>query len=308
VRVAVTGGCGFIGSHLVDKLVSAGHEVVVIDSCITRNVRSAFEYHEVDLTDSNLEDLRLALKDVEVVYHLAAMADVNQVAQWPQDAVYLNVFATANLLEACKQMKVRRFIYASTIWVYSDCPGEYITEETPIVPPTHLYTATKYAGELLVQSYTKMHGMEHVILRYGIPYGPRCRPNAVVPAFILKVYNVLPIQIQGDGSVTRPFVYVEDLAWGNVFALYCIANRTYNLSSDVEISVKQVAEMVVRLMGKGEVEYKPARAGDFAGRKEISPTRAAHEMGWWAATSFEEGVHKTLTWMIREFLTSQATP
>ena len=148
------------------------------------------------------------------------MADVYQVVEQPERTDAVNVRGTFNLLEAARDEGVERFLYASTIWVYGNAPGpEPHDEDTPLVLPPHLYTATKLAGEMYCRSYETLYGLSTTILRFGIPYGPRARPAAVVPAFIAKAQAGTPLTIAGDGSATRQFVYVEDLAEGIVAAL-----------------------------------------------------------------------------------------
>ena len=137
----------------------------------------------------------------------------------PVEAERRNARGTLHVLEAARRAGVGRVVYASTIWVYSDTPAERHDESLPLHPPAHLYTATKLAGELYCHSYGELYGVEYTILRFGIPYGPRARPAAVVPAFVAKALAGEPLTIAGDGSQSRRFVYVEDLADGVVRAL-----------------------------------------------------------------------------------------
>jgi UDP-glucose 4-epimerase len=219
VKALVTGGAGFIGSHVVDKLAAAGHEPRIID-LIPSPWHEQGEIDTVigDLTDA--ETVRAALEGCDAIFHLAAMADVNQVVGDPVRTDSVNTRGTFTLLEAAREAGLGRFLYASTVWVYGNAPGpEPHDEDTPLILPPHLYTATKLAGEMYCRAYETMYDVPSTILRFGIPYGPRARPAAVVPAFINKAAAGEPLTVAGDGSQTRQFVYVEDHADGMVAGL-----------------------------------------------------------------------------------------
>lgn len=295
MRVLVTGGAGFIGSHVVDKLRDHGHEPVIYD----RRHSPWPEHADVETVIGEVTDaaaLAAALVDCDAVAHLAAVADVNEVHAEPHAAEKVNARGTAAVLEAARLAKVARVVYASTIWVYSDTEDQVVSETTLLPPPSHLYTATKLAGELYCKSYQELYGINYTILRFGIPYGPRAREAAVVPAFVNKAFAGEPLTLSGDGLQSRRFVYVEDLAEGVVAGLGDIAeNRVYNLSSDEDVTIKQIAELVQELIGNTEIVYGPARPGDL-GSKEVLSDRAREELGWTASTPFEEGVGKYVAW------------
>ncbi len=295
MRVLVTGGSGFIGSHVVDKLRARGHEPVIYD------LRPS-PWHEPGTVDTVLgsitdrEALERALHSCDAVAHLAAVADVNDVHAEPEDAERVNARGTVAVLEAARRAAVKRIVYASTIWVYSDCEPDAVDEDTLLPPPSHLYTSTKLAGELYCKAYQELYGIDYTILRFGIPYGPRAREAAVVPAFVNKAFNGDPLTLAGDGSQSRRFVYVEDLADGVALGLDDVAtNRVYNLASDENVTIKQIAETVKDLIGNVEIVHTPARPGDFGG-KVVSSERAATELGWTASTPFSEGVRRYVQW------------
>jgi UDP-glucose 4-epimerase len=297
VRALVTGGAGFIGSHVVDKLIEAGHEPRILDL-------QPSPYHAPGAVDTVIGDLadpeatRVAAQGCEAILHLAAMADVYQVVNDPTRTDVVNVRGTFNLLEAARAEGIKRFLYASTIWVYGNAPGEQPhDEDTPLVLPPHLYTATKLAGEMYCRSYETLYGVTSTILRFGIPYGPRARPAAVVPAFIAKAQAGEPLTIAGDGSATRQFVYVEDLAQGMVAALApAAAGRIYNLVGDELVSVRQIADTVRDVVADVPVEHGPERQADLEfGR--ASGARADTELGWRASTSFADGVRRYVDWL-----------
>lgn len=296
MRVLVTGGGGFIGSHVVDKLLAQGITPRIFDL-------SASPYHsplEVETFTGSITDpanLDLAMRDCDAVIHLAAVADVGHVHADPVLAEEVNTRGTLNVLEAACRAKVGRVVYGSTTWVYSDCPEQEVDEETPIPAPRHLYTATKLAGETYCSGYAELYDLESTVLRFGIPYGPRARAAGVVAKFTDLSFEGKALTIAGDGSTTRSFIYVEDLADGIVAALKPeAAGRTYNLSGDEVVTILEIAERVQENVDTCEITHTPPRPGDFPG-KTISNQRALEELGWEAKTNFKEGVRKYVEWV-----------
>ncbi len=293
MRALVTGGSGFIGSHLVDRLRARNITVRIYDM-VFPTWRQDIEFYHGSLLDS--EALRMCLNGVDVVYHLAAVADVRDVFEHPHESEAINVRGTINVLEAMRRTGVKRIVYGSTSWVYSDTEGDDLDEDTLLAPPSHLYSVTKLASEHYCRSYQELYGLEPTILRYGIPYGPRARAGAVVPIFVARALKGETITIAGDGSQFRQFVYVEDLAEGNVLAIKPVAKgKTYNLDGTERVSIRQIAETVQRVVGQANIEYGPARPGDFSG-KVLSSRRALEELGWKPMVSFEEGVRRYVEW------------
>jgi len=292
-RVLVTGGAGFIGSHVVDKLLAAGHEPVIFD------VRSSPHHPDVETVLGDmcvLEDMLRGAAGCDAIAHLAAAADVGEVQQDPIGSERLNAQGTVNVLEAARQLEIGRVVYASTIWVYSDVDAPAVDEETALSPPAHLYTATKLAGELYCRSYRELYSVESTVLRFGIPYGPRARAAGVVAKFTDLALEGKPLTIAGDGSQCRSFIYVEDLAEGVVAGLAPVAaDRTYNLVGDEEVTIREIAERVRDEVGDVELVMTEGRAGDFRGA-EVSGARAASELGWTASTPFAEGLRRYVAW------------
>src|SRR5947209_17185490 len=248
MRVLVTGGAGFIGSHVVDQLIAAGHEPRIFDLAPS-------QYHSADDVEMVAGDLldtaavRAALAGADAVVHLAAVADVNEVDADPAYAEIVNTRGTFNVLDAAREAGVQRFVYGSTIWVYNGRSG-LVDEETEPGLPAHLYTATKLAGEMYCRAYAERGHLDETILRFGIPFGPRARQAAVVPSFVKRALNGEPLTIAGDGMQSRRFVYVQDLAEGVVAALHPIAlNRVYNLVGSETVTVRQLPDVVRDLVG-----------------------------------------------------------
>jgi UDP-glucose 4-epimerase len=304
MRVGVTGGAGFIGSHVVDALAAAGHDVMVIDP--RRPHRSDVAHMAVSVL--NEPALAEATAGLDALFHLAAVADVNDVVRDPVAAVDLNVGGTARALEAAHRNGIGRVILASTVWVYSSVPAPdaaAVDERACFSLGTarHIYTSSKLAAEMLCHDYWNMYQLPFTILRYGIPYGPRMRPSLVIPVFVRKVLAGEPLTVAGDGTQHRRFVYVEDLALAHVLALNeRAANQTYNLDGREAITILRIAETVVRLTGSQRpIQFVPARSGDYAGT-EVSSERARVELGWEPEIDFDEGMRRTVPWLIKRFV------
>jgi UDP-glucose 4-epimerase len=294
-KVLVTGGAGFIGSHVVDKLYDAGYEPRIYDL-------QESPHHEQGSVDTVVGDLFdqealcAAMEDCEAVVHLAAYADVGIVAKEPVEAEECNSRGTLAVLEAARATDTR-VVYGSTIWVYGASGDGLIDEDAPLGLPDHLYTASKLAGEMYCTSYAELYDVPSTILRFGIPYGPRARPAAVIPTFVSKALKGEPLTIAGDGLQTRRFVYVEDLAEGIVSGLQNgEENRVYNLAGDEAVTIRELADVVSELIDDTEIVHTPGRNGDFGGAV-ISNERAAKELGWRASTPLREGVRRYLAWL-----------
>jgi UDP-glucose 4-epimerase len=308
MRVAVTGGCGFIGSHVVDHLVRAGHEVLVIDMREQWRNDGA-QYLLADLFDPASMDSALAGRDA--VFHLAGAADVNDVAADPVQALRLNVEGVGRVLESARRQGCGRVVLASTVWVYGATAGTGERTEDALVDlrkSGHLYVSTKVAAEMLMHSYQQMFGQEFTILRYGIPYGPRMRDALVVARFVRAAQAGQPITIAGTGDQVRNFVYVEDLAEAHVLALSpAAANQTLALEGDTPVSVNEIAETVQHLVSPVPIEHIPGRPADYDGLN-ISNRLAKELLNWSPTTPLAEGVRRYLAWLAESTRKERAVP
>ena len=309
MRIVVTGGCGFIGSHVVDRLVEAGHDVAVVD--LRQPHRADVAHYQVDIAD--LPGLVRATQGAEVVFHLAAVADVNDVTAAPVETTEANIVGTAKVWEACRINGVRRAILASTVWVYNGAPeGDTALDEDEsfrLADVGHLYTSSKLSAELVAHSYHTLYGQEFTILRYGIPYGPRMRDSLVIPRFVRMALAGEPLTIQGDGTQYRNYVYVEDLADAHVLALQAVAaNEVFNLEGREKVSIRDLVGSIGGALGRTvDVEYRPARAGDYGGR-EISAAKAEGVLGWSPQVSFEEGLRRYVVWHLDQPPAAEPVP
>jgi UDP-glucose 4-epimerase len=296
-KVVVTGGSGFIGSHVVDALIEAGNDVTVVDHRVPPQ-RSDVSYEDADILD--LSSVLVATRGAEHIFHLGAEANVNYAFKYPVYSTALNVMGTTNVLEAARINGAKRVHLASTVWVYNDSTGEGAADESVAFSMNgggHIYTTTKMTCEMLCHNYSELYGLPTTVLRYGIPYGPRMREELLIPIFLKKALAGEPLTVAGEGQQYRNFVYVRDLADAHVLAMAEVAeNQTYNLEGARKVTVLEVAESIRDLVGEEvRIEFVPERAGDFGG-KEISAEKAIGELGWDRSVDFKEGLERTVDW------------
>jgi UDP-glucose 4-epimerase len=282
--VLVTGGSGFIGSHVVNALKEQGLTVRVFDRA---KPEADLEWVKGDLRSK--EDAYNAVRDVETVFHLAAIADVNVAATDPRLCVDVNEIGTLNLLQASAGQEVERFVLASTVWVYGMASGT-VTEDTPIKPPVDIYTKTKIGQEHLVHSWAKSHSIRYTILRYDIPYGPRMRANMAIAAFVHRAMNKEPITIFGDGSQGRCWIYVTDLAQAHYCARKAnLDGQIINVAGRDFVTIAQIVDKLKEKLGDFPVKYAPARQGDFSG-VHTNIQKANDLLHWSPTVSFDNGL------------------
>jgi UDP-glucose 4-epimerase len=293
MKVLVTGGAGFIGSHVVDVLLADGHEVLIYDL-------KPPVYHQpcgnirADVNDN--DKLLSASKGFDAVFHMAAEANVNIFFDKPVISNYNTANSTISVLEAAKKNNISRVLLSSTEWVYGSLTNgdenDLITEETPVAGnPDHLYTSSKIAAELFCRNYKTLYGVNFTIMRYGIPFGERARPATVTPIFINKILNGEEITIHGDGSQTRQFIYVKDLAKGNVLCLKPEAeNGIFNINGREKISVIEIVRTLEDIIGKkAKIKFTEDRKGNYKGRF-ISSGKAERLLGWKPKFTYREAM------------------
>lgn len=289
MKTVVAGGSGFIGSHVVDALIEKGCEVLIYDlEAPHYDQKCAFIRGDT----RDIDRMTQVLKSGDIVYLIAAEANVNRFYESPLFSNDITANATLSVLEAARRTGVARVILASTEWVYGSLPEageEYITEDTPFTDnPDHIYTSSKIAAELFCKNYRSLYGVNYTIMRYGIPFGERARPETVTPIFIRRIARGEPITIHGDGSQSRQFIYVKDLARGNAACLNPAAeNQIFNLNGKKRISVIQIVKTIEEILGKkASVAFVEDRKGNFKGRF-ISSEKARRLLGWEAALDYE---------------------
>jgi len=295
-RTIVTGGSGFIGSHVVDALVDAGHEVTVIDHRVKPH-RQDVQFEDVDMMD--FSSVLSATEDAEHIFHLAAVSNVNVAYKYPVYTAGLNVMGTAHILEAARIHGAKRVHLASTVWVYNGAPEDVVNEDVPFYlnGAGHIYTSTKIAAEMLCHNFHQLYEVPVTVLRYGIPYGPRMREELLIPIFIRKALRGESLTVAGKGDQFRKFLYIGDMARAHVLAMEeKAANQTYNIEGARQVTILEVAEGIRDLLGEQvRIEFVPERPGDFRG-KEIDYAKAKAELGWEPTVEFRDGLRRTLDW------------
>jgi UDP-glucose 4-epimerase len=299
VRALVSGGAGFIGSHLTDALVAAGHEVTVLDD-LSRGQRSrvptSARFVKADIND-DLGGI-LAESRPEIVFHEAAQIDVRRSMADPLVDTRINVLGTVNLLQACAVTGVRRCVFASSGGaLYGDTDALPTPESHPQRPASN-YGAAKAAAELYGNVYSHVYGMEFVALRYSNVYGPRQDPHGeagVVAIFTEKMLRDEVPTINGDGSQTRDYVYVADVIAANLAAL-AGPPGAYNVGTGTECDVNELHRRLAQIIGvTGAATHGPAKPGEQR-RSCLDASRAASQLGWHPRFSLDAGLAATVAY------------
>ena len=301
MKIIVAGGSGFIGSHVVDVLLEQGHEVMIYDLESPR-YGQACAFVRGDTRD--IDRLVQVLKTGDIIYLLAAEANVNRFLESPVYSNDITANAALSVLEAARRAGAARVILASTEWVYGSLPEageENIIEETPYAGnPDHIYTSSKIAAELFCKNYHDLFGVNFTIMRYGIPFGERARPETVTPIFIRRIVRGEPITIHGDGSQSRQFIYVKDLARGNAACLSRAAeNQIFNLNGKKRVSVIQIVKTLEAILGKkATLTFVEDRKGNFKGRF-ISSEKARRLLDWAPTFDYEDAMRLYVGWFLK---------
>jgi len=310
LRVLVTGGAGFIGSHLVDRLVDKGHDVIVLDNFSTgrtKNLSHSLRRSNFQLVRADIRKIPRSivkrLRRVDRVVHLAALTSVPQSVRDPVSTTEVNVIGTLNVLEAAKALKAERVVFASSCAVYGT-PRTFPILETTSIAPISPYGVSKAASELYLGSFEENHGIETVSLRYFNVYGPRQTPGeyaGVISIFSKRALNQQPLQICGNGSQTRDFIFVSDVVDATVAALEKnLRDRVFNIASGTETTILELAKTIQRNAGsRSELKFWPPQTGDIA-RSVAYITKARNELGFATRTSLDQGLSATIEWLAQE--------
>lgn len=299
MNILVTGGAGFIGSHLVDRLIADGHSVAVVDVLATgkrANVNPQAALYEIDIRSPALAAAFEAARP-EAVFHVAAHASVSESVRDPMHDAEVNVLGTLNVLQQCAAYGVGRVVFSSTGGALYGEPERLPADEEHPVRPLSPYGASKAAAEAYVQTFCGLSGIRHTILRYGNVYGPRQDPfgeAGVVAIFASAMMRGQRPTIFGDGSHERDYVYVDDVVQANVLALAQAEDGVYNIGTGRGTTVSQVFDALAGATDyDGTPEYAPERPGDVR-RIYLDVGRAERELGWRAAVPLGEGIRRTV--------------
>ena len=298
MKVLVTGGAGFIGSHIVDQLLAEGHQVVVVDDLSTGsldNVNPQASFVRLSVLDGELLGL-FEREKFDAALHLAAQTIVGSSLEHPDIDARVNVLGTLQVLEGCRQHGVERIIFASSAAVYGDVAELPVPEEAP-GQPASFYGLSKLTAERYIQMYHALYGLNYLILRYANVFGERQGDRGeggVVSIFAGCLCRNNRLNIYGDGGQTRDFVYVGDVAAANVAAVTTPqTNRILNISSQTETSVNELAALFAEIAGEAACPaYHPARSGDIL-RSTLRNREACAALDWQPRIVLREGLERT---------------
>ncbi|AJQ27710.1 NAD-dependent epimerase/dehydratase family protein [Pelosinus fermentans] len=298
MKVLVTGGAGFIGSHVVDKLIQEKCQVVIIDNLSTglrENINPAASFIQLDIRSDEIFTIFMTEK-FDFVIHLAAQTMVHKSLEMPDYDCDINILGTVNILEACRKMNVKRIVFSSTAAVYGNVTTLPVVE-TSQKAPTSFYGLSKFTCENYLSLYKEVYGLDYMILRYANVYGERQGDGGeggVISIFARKIRQDQPVLIFGDGSQTRDFIYVRDVANANYQSLLVDhANKICNISTQTETSINMLIDYMGNVAGKVVTRnYNEKREGDIY-KSSLSNAIARKNLDWQPHMILLEGLAKT---------------
>jgi len=299
MKIIVTGGAGFIGSHVVDAYVAAGHDVIVVDDLSTghrENLNPRARFHALDIQDPRTAEL-LRDERPDVLNHHAAQMDVRRSVADPLFDARVNVLGTIHLLEAARQAGVRRVVFVSSGGAVYGEQETFPASESHATNPLSPYGVSKRTGELYAFFYQAEYRLPFTALRYANVYGPRQDPHGeagVVAIFTGKMLRGEPVTVNGDGQQTRDYVFVGDVARANVLALEREVTGPVNIGTGVETDVNALARLLLEATGsRSEVRHGPAKAGEQR-RSVVDARRASERLGWRPEVALRDGLRQTV--------------
>ena len=306
-KILVTGGAGFIGSNLVGKLISDGNSVIVLDNFLSGYRSNLDAFPSVQLIEGDIRDktaVELAMKKVEVVFHLAASVGNKRSIDHPITDAEINVLGTIQILEAARKEGVRKIVVSSSAGIFGELKTMPIKEDHDIEPDSP-YGCTKLCKEKLCLAYAKLYNIEAVALRYFNVYGQNQRFDAygnVIPIFVFRMLQNEPIVIFGDGDQTRDFVHVDDVVQANINAADAIGvSGAFNIASGTRVTINHLVEMIIKHNnGLTKIEHGPERPGDV--RHSLADLTLAHQrINYTPTVDLETGVGEYVKWAQQQF-------
>ena len=310
MNILVTGGAGFIASHIVDAYIADGHKVIIVDNLSTgfmENINPQAKFYQLDIRSEKLEDV-FQKEKIDVVNHLAAQMDVRRSVSDPKFDASVNVVGGLNLFESAKKHRVKKIIFSSTGGAIYGEQDYFPADEEHPTRPLSPYGITKLCTEKYLYFYNAVYGMNYVILRYANIYGPRQNPHGeagVVAIFCNKMLKGEQPVINGDGKQTRDYTFVGDVVKANIAALHYNGSNIYNIGTGIETDVNKLfLEIRTHLNPTCPEQHAPAKAGEQQ-RSVISSKKIESDLGWKPTVQLEEGLRLTAEFLKNKY--SQAT-
>jgi len=305
MKYLVTGGAGFIGSHIVDNLSDAGHEVIILDNFFSgrkENISHLMGNKKIRFIQGSITDpetLKTACESVDGIFHEAAIASVSRSVKNPVATNEANVTGTLNVLVAARDAGVKKVVFSSSSSVYGDTPTLPKTESMSPSPKSP-YAVSKHAGEEYLKVFSELYGLKTLSFRYFNVFGPRQDPNsdyaAVIPKFITRILAHERPVIYGDGTQTRDFTYVKDVAEANIRAMESPAEGVYNIAYGQQIDLNSLADLIMSITGISTTPiYEPSRLGDIHDSLADS-SRAREAFGYMPRYTVKTGLQETISW------------
>ncbi len=306
MNILVTGGAGFIGSHLVDGLIEEGHHVVIIDNLSTgsrKNLNPKAVFYEEDIRHTEALDHIFADEKIQIVFHEAAQTLVPYSMEHPKEDAELNIMGLINVLDMCRKYQVEKIIFSSSAAVYGDNLNVPLQEDQPLMP-TSFYGLTKVTAEKYIQLYHDVFGLSYAILRYSNVYGERQGSHGeggVVYVFSKALAQGRDLTIYGDGEQSRDFIYVKDVARANIKAMdTSVPSGIYNVSTAIETTINALKEILLYFSRvPARVSYADARGGDIY-RSALDNAAAKQALQWKPATKLLQGLQATYSYFVEE--------
>jgi UDP-glucose 4-epimerase len=306
LNILITGGAGFIASHIADAYIAEGHNVSIVDNLsggVLENVNPKAKFYQLDIRSEKLEDV-FQKEKIDVVNHLAAQMDVRRSVSDPKFDASVNVLGGLNIFESARRHRVKKIIFSSTGGAIYGEQDYFPADEEHPTRPLSPYGITKLCTEKYLFFYKAVYGINHVILRYANVYGPRQNPHGeagVVAIFCNKMLNGEQPVINGDGKQTRDYTFVSDVVKANVLALQYEGSNIYNVGTGIEADVNKLfLELRGHLNPSCPEQHAPAKAGEQQ-RSVISYKKIAGELGWKPIVQLEEGLRLTAEYFRKKY-------
>ena len=314
MQILITGGAGFIGSTLADKLLSEGYRILVIDNFndyydvrlkeanVAPNLNNKnYKLYRGDICDRELVEKIFKENNIEKVVHIAARAGVRPSLENPPEYIRSNIDGTINILENMKKYDVKKMVFASSSSVYGNCSAEKFSEDLKVTEPISPYAATKSACEQFLYTYSKLYDIKTVCLRFFTVYGPKQRPDLAIRKFIELIERNEPIPVYGDGTTMRDYTFIDDIISG-ICAAIDYDKTPYeiiNLGGGSPVTLNKMIETIEEVLGKkAQINRLPMQPGDV--NKTVSDiTKAQKLLGYNPKTSFKDGIEKFVNWRMK---------